>query len=80
VGDAPPPQSTSVSLSFFTPSLPLGARHTPFVQTSLRQSLATTHPWPLGQAGAPSVVGEVEPPQSMPVSLSFFTPSVALGG
>jgi hypothetical protein len=43
------------------------------VHTSLAQSLPLTQPWP-GPHRA-----HVLPPQSVPVSLPFFTPSVQLG-
>ncbi len=77
----PPPQSTSVSLSFFTPSLAVGDWQTPPVHTSLWQSVASAQPLFEPQAGAPSDAGffipfaRTAPPQSTSVSLSFFTPS-----
>jgi hypothetical protein len=74
-----PPQSTSVSPPFLTPSMQLGGTHLPDWQLSLMQSLPTPHESPFGHAGAPSLIGELEPPQSTSVSLSFLTPSVGEG-
>jgi len=45
----PPPQSTSVSLSFFTPSLSVGALHRPLLHTTLAQSPPTLQVSPAGQ-------------------------------
>ncbi len=73
-GQAGPPQSTSVSVPFFAPSLHITAAQIAFRQTSLAQSAGPPHPCPCGQVGAPM------PPQSMPVSVPFFTPSVVDGG
>jgi hypothetical protein len=64
-----PPQSTSVSEPFATPSLQVGAwhrplRHTPLWQSPLPKQLALL-------AHLPHV-----PPQSTSVSVPFFTPSL----
>ncbi len=66
-----PPQSTSVSVPFFTPSVGEGDAHRPPAHTPLMQSLGCAHALPSAHAGAPS------PPQSTSVSDPFFTPSVA---
>jgi hypothetical protein len=58
----------------------LGAASGPGAQTRSTQSVPRTHAWPSAQAGAPSLPGLVPPPQSTPVSLSFFTPSFGAGG
>ena len=63
-----PPQSTSVSVPFLTPSEHVGAWQTLATQTLLAQSLATVQPPPAPQPAH-------EPPQSMPVSAPFLTPS-----
>ena len=68
-----PPQSMSVSLPFFTPSLQVGAWQVPPEQTPLVQSAATLQPFPAVQAL------QVLPPQSMSVSSWFCTPSVQVG-
>ena len=73
---APPPQSTSVSEPFFTPSVALGAEQRPLVQTSLVQSVFTTHFKPVPQASA--LVG-APPPQSTSVSVPFCTESEDVG-
>ena len=104
-GDPLPPQSTSVSLSFFTLSfgaaawqvhvLPegqssaMGGMNGPaptlLLQTPSTQSMPRRHPLPVTQTGAPSEAGltappaRSAPPQSVSVSLSFFTPSVLDG-
>jgi len=66
VGDveATPPQSTSVSVPFFTPSMHLGARQTLPVQTLDWQSVATAQALLVGQR-----LHVVLPPQSTSVSL-----------
>jgi hypothetical protein len=77
-GGHEPPQSTSVSVLFFTMSAQFAAAHTPFTQTPFTQSAATPHAWPSGHflfAGEPAH----EPPQSTAVSLPFFTPSPQVG-
>jgi hypothetical protein len=65
---AGPPQSTSVSWPFVTPSSQAGAWQTPSVHTPLRQSLAPAQPCPAPHA-------EQLPPQSTSVSSPFGTPS-----
>jgi hypothetical protein len=45
----------------------------------LWQSASTMQWSPGAHGGAPSLPGEVAPPQSTSVSLSFFTPSFELG-
>jgi hypothetical protein len=64
-----------VSLPFFTPSMQVGARQTMVapLQTPLAQSLEAVQPIPGGHPG------QVPPPQSAPVSLPFFTPSMQVG-
>ena len=69
VGQVPPPQSTSVSTPFFTPSVQVAAWHKPPVQTPLWQSPVPLHLRPVPQ-------GAQEPPQSRSVSAPFFTPSM----
>ncbi|MFN7134483.1 MAG: hypothetical protein ACK4N5_20550, partial [Myxococcales bacterium] len=56
-----PPQSTSVSLPLRTPSLQVGAWHTPPEQTPETQSFAVEQPAPV-----PHFVVQL-PPQSVPV-------------
>jgi hypothetical protein len=68
---APPPQSTSVSLPFFTLSLQVAARHVfpprkPPWQAALWQSLAEEHALPSAHFGQP-------PPQSTSVSEPSLT-------
>src|SRR5258708_39780490 len=65
-GQEPPPQSTSVSVPFLTPSEQLGAWHFPPVHTMLWQSRPAEHDLPAGHAG------HVPPPQSTSVSLPFL--------
>jgi hypothetical protein len=72
-GQLRPPQSTSVSVPFLTPSEQLGAWHLPTVHTLLWQSEPLVHILPDGHAG------HVPPPQSMSVSMPFLTPSVQVG-
>jgi hypothetical protein len=62
-----PPQSVSVSVPFFWPSLHAGARHTFVVQTLLVQSVPAEHVLPSAQ------VGHDAPPQSTSVSVPFLT-------
>jgi len=71
-GHVPPPQSTSVSLAFFTPSLQLGVEQVFALesQTPLVQSPPEEQPRP-----SPHFAGH-EPPQSLSVSLPFFCPSL----
>ncbi|HVU03081.1 MAG TPA: hypothetical protein VHE30_15075 [Polyangiaceae bacterium] len=68
----PPPQSTSVSLPFWTASLHAGVRQVP-LQTPEVQSLAAVHVLLSTHFGQPP------PPQSTSVSLPFFARSVQLG-
>jgi hypothetical protein len=65
-----PPQSTSLSVPFFTPSVQLGtATHTPVgEQIPLVQSPGTPHALPSPQRGH-------EPPQSTSLSSPFLVPS-----
>jgi hypothetical protein len=63
-----PPQSTSASVAFFTPSSQVGIWHVPSLQAPLKQSLCLSHGWPIPQGGQP-------PPQSMPVSAALSRPS-----
>src|SRR5262245_64211652 len=67
-----PPQSTSVSVPFFTPSLQAGAVQTRLVHFPLVQSVFCVQGWPSAQ-GPQSI-----PPQSMPVSFVSFTMLVQL--
>src|SRR5689334_17689477 len=67
-----PPQSTSVSPWFFTPSVHDGAAHRPEVQTPLSQSLPTLQIWFSVQRL------QSAPPQSTSDSLPFRTVSVQL--
>jgi hypothetical protein len=64
-----PPQSTPVSVSFFTPSPQVGAAQAWLVHTPLSQSDQATQAPPVGHF-------EHDPPQSMSVSVPFFTSSV----
>jgi len=66
-----PPQSVSVSAAFFTVSLQVGVRQVPPVQTPLEQSLDNMHALP----STHFFVGAHPPPQSVSVSVWFFTPS-----
>jgi hypothetical protein len=68
-----PPQSTAVSVPFFTPSLHVSAVHAPLVHLPLAgsaQSALPEQPSPTGHFVAQ------EPPQSTSVSPSFFTASL----
>src|SRR5438876_1032035 len=69
----PPPQSTSVSLPFLSPSVQPGATQLIPTQTDEAQSPAMRHPLPT------SHLLVHDPPQSTSVSPPFFTPSVQLG-
>ena len=71
---APPPQSTSVSVPFLTPSVQVGAAHLPLEQTPLVQSLGTLH------FLVSAHLGQVAPPQSTSVSAPFCLLSVQVGG
>jgi len=65
-----PPQSTSTSLPFFTPSVQLGAAQRPFPpQTALAQSALVLHVDPSAQPG------HSPPPQSVPSSAPLRAPS-----
>jgi hypothetical protein len=64
-----PPQSTSVSPPFCTPSLHDAARHTKAEHTLLVQSAFTRHVSPGPQSG------QVPPPQSTSVSVPFWMKS-----
>jgi len=70
-----PPQSTAVSVPFFTLSLQVGTAQVPEVQTPLAQlrpaPVPDPHIWPFAQPGQ-------EPPQSTSVSVLFRTPSAQL--
>ena len=73
---AVPPQSTSVSVPFFNPSVEEGGKHSfvPVVsQRTLSQSASLPQPCPVAHFVAQ------EPPQSVPVSSPFFTMSMQLG-
>src|SRR5580698_1201999 len=67
-GQVPPPQSTSVSLLFFTPSEQSGV-HVPVAHCAPAQSLSMLH------VLVGPHLGQVPPPQSTSVSLPFSTPS-----
>jgi hypothetical protein len=71
-GAQEPPQSTSVSVPFFTVSLQTAAWHTSPVHTPSRQSAATV------QALFAAHLSQV-PPQSTSVSVLFFTESTQFG-
>jgi hypothetical protein len=73
LGHAAPPQSTSVSVPFFTTSLHVGALHVPPVHTPFTQSL------PVAQVLVSAHLPHVPPPQSMSVSAPFFTRSLHVG-
>src|SRR5690349_18212440 len=60
-----PPQSMSVSLLFFLPSVQVGAQ-TPPVQTPPMQSPGSPQNWPVAQGG------HIAPPQSTSDSPPFF--------
>jgi hypothetical protein len=67
-----PPQSTSDSVPFFTPSVHVAVWQMFEVHTPLWQSAATAHPFL-------SAHGEQLPPQSTSVSVPFWAPSVQPG-
>jgi hypothetical protein len=67
----PPPQSTPLSLPFFTPSLHVGARQVT-LQTPLRQSEAS-------EQSLPTTHLLHAPPQSTSVSVPFLTVSLHAG-
>lgn len=68
-----PPQSTSLSPPFCTPSVALGSTHTRFVHARSAQSSFVLHPLVTAHFGA------FAPPQSTSVSPLFFLPSVGPG-
>jgi hypothetical protein len=72
-GQVPPPQSTPVSVPFFTPSAHVACAQRLLVQTPLAQSVAAVHATPAAHFWQP-------PPQSTPVSLPSLTPSVHVSG
>jgi hypothetical protein len=65
-----PPQSTSVSVPFLSPSRQLDASQTPATQSSLVQSVSTAHFWAVAHGA------QTPPPQSTSVSVPFWMPSV----
>ena len=67
-----PPQSTDVSVPFFTPSVHIAPAQVPFEQTPVVQSPPEMHESPVAHLGH-------EPPQSLSVSAPFFVPSVHVG-
>jgi hypothetical protein len=71
-GQEGPPQSTSVSLPFFMPSVQVGFWQMLPTQTPLWQSEPKLQSPPFGQPVQP-------PPQSTPVSLPFSMPSEQVG-
>jgi hypothetical protein len=77
-----PPQSTSVSVPFLTPSVQEGpegvAQSFEALQKPELQSVGAAQPSP--SAHVFPWATQVAPPQSTPVSLPFFTPSVHVGG
>mmetsp|Transcript_24545 Transcript_24545/g.50957 ORF Transcript_24545/g.50957 Transcript_24545/m.50957 type:complete len:214 (-) Transcript_24545:353-994(-) len=73
LGQVPPPQSTSVSAPFVTPSLHVTSVHLPLSHTPLAQSEFWVQSWP------PPHFEQSGPPQSMPVSWPLRTPSVHVG-
>jgi hypothetical protein len=71
-GWQPLPQSTSLSLPFFTPSSQLAGAHASASQTPLSQSVPTVQSGPMAQ-------GAQVPPQSTAVSSPFLAKSVQVG-
>ena len=70
-GHTPPPQSTPVSLPFFTPSVQVGAAQTPFVQTTLTQSEPLPQGLPTMQLEEAAQAGGAQvPPVQLPVEQS----------
>lgn len=67
-----PPQSTSLSFWFFTPSPQFGVVHVPPLQMLLVQSLPALQLEPGGQSAQ-------TPPQSVSLSFWFWTPSLQVG-
>ncbi|WP_219827603.1 hypothetical protein [Salmonella enterica] len=74
-----PPQSTSLSSAFWTPSVDVGFAHffDAGSHTLLVQSVPALQPLSSAQRGAPVAAG---PPQSMSVSCPFITPSSIRAG
>jgi hypothetical protein len=68
-----PPQSTAVSVPFWTKSVHVGAWHVLALQTRVVQSPELWHPCPASQGL------QVPPPQSTPVSLPLRMASPQLG-
>jgi hypothetical protein len=68
-----PPQSTSVSVPFCTPSAQSGAAQNPALHRWLEQSASETQTRPGGQSV------QAAPPQSMSVSAPFLMPSRQVG-
>jgi hypothetical protein len=68
-----PPQSTSVSVPFFTPSLHETGEHKPPAHAPLVQSVTLPQRRPLAH------FGHVLPPQSTSLSAPFLIPSLQLG-
>ena len=71
-GSHPPPQSTSVSSLFLTPSSQRASAHSPLVHRRLTQSVATLH-------AAWAAQGPQAPPQSTSDSSPFWRPSSQRG-
>jgi len=69
-----PPQSLSLSLPFFTPSVQLAAWHLLPLHTPVLQSAPVVQPW-FGEQR----LQEPPPPQSTSVSLPFSTMSLQVG-
>ena len=73
-GQPAPPQSTPVSVPFFTPSVQEGGWHVPLEHTRPRQSVPMAHCCTVPHEG------HEPPPQSTSVSEPFITRSVQEGG
>ena len=71
---AVPPQSTSLSVPFWSPSVALGGEHSPAMQLLFSQSVATPQVLPSMHRGA------TEPPQSTSLSSPSFEPFDAIEG
>jgi hypothetical protein len=67
------PQSTSVSVPFLAPSEQVAIWQNPAVHTPLAQSLACVHFLPLPH------LGQLDPPQSVSVSVALGTKSAHVG-
>jgi hypothetical protein len=72
-GQSGPPQSMSVSIPSFIPSLHCGVVQIPAMQPLLSQSTGFVQVFPAGQPM------QTPPPQSTSDSPPFFTPSVQVG-